>query len=67
MTISKPVRHPSEFLRQRQQEGLALAELGSTDAYAQTVTDLILVVEQVDDVEAQLGSLAEADRDFLRE
>jgi hypothetical protein len=32
-------------LRQRQQEGLALAELGSADTYAQTVADLILVVE----------------------
>src|SRR5262249_36638819 len=48
-------------------EGLALAELGSADADAQAVADLILVVEQVDDVEAQLRSLAEADRYALHE
>src|SRR6266478_4154738 len=60
-------RGASEFLRQRQQEGLALAELRSADAYAQTVADLILVVEQVDDVETQLRALAEADRYFLHE
>src|SRR5580704_3796647 len=61
------VSRPSEFLRQRQQEGLPLAELGSADAYAQTVADLILVVEQVDDVETQLRALAEPDRYFLHE
>ena len=57
----------SEFLRQAHQEGPALAELGGADADAQAIADLVAVVEQVDDVEAQLRALAEPDRDLLHQ
>src|SRR6266567_4798470 len=57
----------SEFLREPEQEGAALAELRGADADALAVADLVAVVEQVDDVETQLCGPAEADRDLLHQ
>src|SRR3984893_18510320 len=57
----------SEFLREPEQEGAALAELRRADADAGAVADLVAVVEQVDGIEADLRALAEADRDLLHQ
>src|ERR1700739_1801860 len=59
------MRHTLKPLRQPGEEGAARAELRSKDAEPGTAANLIDLVEQVDDVKAELQPLVDAGIDGL--
>ena len=75
-TVPRPSRTYSEFrhtssglelLVQGQQEGAAHAELRGADADPGAVADLVPLIKQIDDVEAQFETLEDPGIDLLQD